>query len=505
MSPHSALPVPHKWRLMTTMLLLGFSAGLPLMLIFSTLSLWLTEAGVERKTVTLFSWAALAYSFKFIWSPLLDSFKLPILSHKLGQRRAWLLLAQSFMIAAVCIMASVNPNTQVSGSLNIMAVGAVLLGFASATQDIAIDAYRIEAAPNDAAAQSAAAAAYTAGYRIAMFVSGAGSLLLATHFGSTTEQYQYHAWRNTYWIMAAIMGIGILTTLFIHEPTVKQHHKHHLNQENGRLLLAFMLAIAAFIAVFRVSGSLLPETGTPFIKFIWESVRMLLSLLAFLTTAWLTVQLNIVSKQTATQTLLEPLTDFFQRYGKRAILLLALIGLYRISDIVSGVISNVFYADLGFSKEEIAWAVKTFGVIMSVIGGFAGGLLAQKFRIMNMMMLGAIAAAATNLLFALLAMHGHDLPLMYTAVGLDNFAAGLAGTVFVAFLSALTNIRFTAVQYALFSSLMTLFPKMLGGYSGTIVNEIGYAPFFIFTAVLGVPILFLVWHADQVLFQSEKN
>jgi len=197
------------------------------------------------------------------------------------------------------------------------------------------------------------------------------------------------------------------------------------------------------------------------------------------------------------------MADFFARYGKRAALLLALIGLYRISDIVSGVISNVFYADMGFSKVEIASAVKTFGVAMSILGGIAGGVLAQRFRLMNMMMLGAVAAAATNLLFVWLAMRGHDVPLMYTAVGLDNFAAGLAGTVFVAFLSALTNIRFTAVQYALFSSLMTLLPKTIGGYSGAIVKQIDYTGFFLFTAALGVPIVLLVWWADRVLFRDE--
>ena len=160
---------------------------------------------------------------------------------------------------------------------------------------------------------------------------------------------------------------------------------------------------------------------------------------------------------------------------------------------------------MDFSKDEIARAVKTFGVMMSILGGFVGGVLSQRFRIMNMMMMGAITASATNLLFALLAMRRHDIPLMYLAVGLDNLAAGLAGTVFVAFLSSLTNIRFTAVQYALFSSLMTLLPKTLGGYSGAIAGRMGYTRFFLFTTLLGIPIIFLVWLADKLLFRQPET
>ena len=211
---------------------------------------------------------------------------------------------------------------------------------------------------------------------------------------------------------------------------------------------------------------------------------------------------GLVPKQLAVDTWVHPVTDFFQRYGKSALLLLALIGVYRISDIVAGVISNVFYQDMGFSKEEIAAAVKTFGVIMAVAGGFLGGFLAQKFPLMKMMMAGAVLAALTNLMFAALAYRGHDVLFMYLAVGFDNLAAGLAGAVFVAFLSALTDIRFTAVQYAIFSSLMTLLPKTLGGYSGAMVDNIGYPGFFMLTALMGLPVLLLVYLADKLLFKK---
>lgn len=487
---------------MFSLFLLGFSAGLPLLLIFSTLSLWLLEAGVERKMVTMFSWAALGYSFKFVWSPLLDSLPLPVLSRWLGQRRAWLLLAQLLMIVAVVLMAFSNPNPTVSISLNIMAFAALLLGFSSATQDVAIDAYRIEIAPNNVAMQSTLSAFYTAGYRVGMFVSGAGSLLLATYFGSSKEHYVYVAWKNTYLIMAGMMLVGVLTTLLIREPLPKeQQMQHQSNHQHLRLLLLFIATVLVFITVFRFAGNLINFSAltSPLWRFMVESFRLCISLVGALFIGVLLIYAKLVDKETAVYAWITPLVDFFQRYGRQAVVLLALIGLYRISDIVAGVISNVFYTDLGFSKDEIAWAVKVFGVLMSLLGGFAGGLLAQKFHMMKMMMFGAIAASLTNLLFVVLAYRGYDLMLMYTAVGLDNFAAGLAGTVFVAFLSSLTNIRFTAVQYALFSSLMTLFPKVLGGYSGSIVDDIGYIGFFTFTTLLGLPILILIWWADKIL------
>lgn len=480
------------------MLALGFSAGVPILLIFSSLSLWLGEAGVDRKTITMFSWAALGYSFKFVWAPLIDALPLPLLSRLLGKRRGWLLLAQLLIIAAIVWMASVDPVR--ADALHLMAAAAVLLGFSSATQDVLIDAYRIEAAPHNHALQSVMSATYNAGYRIGMIVAGAGSLYLATWFGSAKEHYLYEAWRNTYWVMAAVMGLGVLTTLLIREPASNAEQTHRFGvADNLRLLLMFVLSVSVFVFAFRTVGAWLPESPSPLAALLLETLRLGASAAAAITLGRLLTAIGIVPAQVVRQTWIEPLADFFRRYGKNAVLLLALIGLYRISDIVAGVISNVFYADLGFSKKEIADAVKTFGVLMSIAGGFAGGLLAQRFPIMKMMMLGALLAAATNLLFVLLTWAGHNSAVMYVAVGFDNFAAGLAGTVFVAFLSALTNIRFTAVQYALFSSIMTLLPKTLGGYSGSIVNHIGYEGFFTFTTLLGVPILYLVWLADKQL------
>ena len=483
------------------MLFLGFVAGIPILLIFSSLSLWLREAGIDRGVVTMFSWAALGYSFKFIWAPLVDAVPLPILTRLLGRRRGWILVSQLMIILAICIMASVNPIDE--SSLVYMAVGAVLLGFSSATQDIVIDAYRIELAPPSL--QSVLSAMYTAGYRLGMIVAGAGALYLADYFGSTEALYSYEAWRNTYWVMAGVMGIGVVTTLVIHEPISNQVRVERKTSDYTRLVLVFALSVVGFVLVFANIGQLLPETESAVLSFLIEIVHLALSLVTAIVIGYGLVKVGLVQKQVAMATWVEPIADFFRRYGKKALLLLALIGLYRISDIVAGVISNVFYLDMGFTKIEIANAVKLVGVVMVIAGGFLGGLMAQKLRMMQAMMVGAILACATNLLFVLLTYHPGSLPYMYLAVIFDNLAAGLASAVFIAFLSALTSIRFTAVQYAIFSSLMTLLPKVLGGYSGTIVDNTSYPFFFIFTFAIGIPILVLIYLVDKHIVIGDND
>ncbi len=483
------------------MLFLGFVAGIPILLIFSSLSLWLREAGIDRGVVTMFSWAALGYSFKFIWAPLVDAVPLPILTRLLGRRRGWILVSQLMIILAICIMASVNPINE--SSLVYMAVGAVLLGFSSATQDLVIDAYRIELAPPSL--QSVLSAMYTAGYRLGMIVAGAGALYLADYFGSTEALYSYEAWRNTYWVMAGVMGVGVVTTLVIHEPTSNQVRVERKTSDYTRLVLVFALSVVGFVLVFANIGQLLPETESAVLSFLIEIVHLALSLVTAIIIGYGLVKVGLVQKQVAMATWVEPIADFFRRYGKKALLLLALIGLYRISDIVAGVISNVFYLDMGFTKIEIANAVKLVGVIMVIAGGFLGGLMAQKLRMMQAMMVGAILACATNLLFVLLTYHPGSLPYMYLAVIFDNLAAGLASAVFIAFLSALTSIRFTAVQYAIFSSLMTLLPKVLGGYSGTIVDNTSYPFFFIFTFAIGIPILVLIYLVDKHIVIGDND
>ena len=238
---------------------------------------------------------------------------------------------------------------------------------------------------------------------------------------------------------------------------------------------------------------------------MYESIKFIGAVVIALITAMALLKANIIKKQVADEMWVAPIQDFFVRYGKKAIWLILLIGLYRISDIVAGTTSNLFYVNLGFSKTDIALAVKTFGMAMSIFGGILGGILAERFKIMNAMLIGAILASTSNLLFVMLASKGHDFTAMYIAVMFDNLASGLASAIFVAFLSVLTNIRFSMVQYALLSSLMTLTPKILGGYSGAMVDSMGYEKFFTFTALIGVPVLFLIYMVDKhVMKQPAK-
>ncbi len=485
------------------MLFLGFSAGVPILLIFSSLSLWLGEAGVKKSAVTYFSWAALGYSFKFVWAPLIDKLPLPLLTRSLGRRRSWLLLSQFAVIAAILWMAMTDP-AQGQGSLTVMAFAAVALGFSSATQDIVIDAFRIESAGPEL--QALLSSTYIAGYRIGMIVAGAGALYLASHFGSTKELYSYAAWQNTYAIMAAVMLIGVATTLVVREPdNPRADQDHYQASDYLRFLLVFMVAVIAFIAVFKFSSDLVSSTRSALAEslnnrhlaaFIVSTVRLTFAA----TVAWYVarglVSAGVGNQQMITESYVDPIRDFFSRYGPGvAFLLLALVGLYRVSDIVMGVIANVFYQDLGYTKQQIANVAKVFGLLMTIAGGFLGGFLAMRFGVMRILFLGAVLSALTNLLFIVLAGSEASMPMLFAVIGADNLSAGLASAAFIAFLSALTNISFTAVQYAIFSSLMTLFPKILGGYSGSIVESIGYANFFTMTALLTVPVLVLIYLA----------
>ena len=195
--------------------------------------------------------------------------------------------------------------------------------------------------------------------------------------------------------------------------------------------------------------------------------------------------------------LIDPFADFLSRYGKQALLILALIALYRISDVVMGIMANPFYVDMGYSKDEVASVTKIFGVIMTLVGAFVGGALAMRFGVMRVLMLGAVLSAASNLLFAWLGTRGHDVNALIVVISADNLSSGIASAAFVAYLSSLTNVNYSATQYALFSSMMLLLPKSLAGYSGKYVDAFGYSHFFTATALLGLPVLLLVWLASR--------
>ena len=484
-----------------TLFFLGFSAGLPILLIFSTLSLWLGEAGVQKSAVTYFSWAALGYSFKFVWAPLVDKLPIPVVGRKLGRRRSWMLFSQLAIALSILIMALIDPVHGLQG----MAIAAVLLGFSSATQDIVIDAFRIECA--DEKMQALLSSTYIAGYRVGMVTAGAGSLFLAEEFGSTMSAYSYGAWRLTYLCMAALVGVGVLTTLLCKEPEqVGRDVYPYSAVDYCRFVVLFLVSVAGFIAVFLLWPNLAQSSGR-LLQFANNTVNLVAALALAVSLAMAGRYFGLVNRDMVEEGYVRPVQDFLKRYGKLAVWVLLLVGFYRVSDIVMGAIANVFYQDIGFSKKEIASVTKVFGLLMTIVGSFAGGFLAVKFGVIRILMLGAILAAGSNLLFMYLAtLQMPEISALISVIAADNFSAGLATAAFVAWLSSLTNLSFTAVQYALFSSFMTLFPKLLGGYSGTAVETFGYGPFFLATALLGIPVMVLVWYLSNAIdsFQSPE-
>jgi len=462
------------------MLFLGFSAGIPILLIFSTLSL----------------------SFKFVWAPLVDKIPLPFLTNHLGRRRGWLLLSQFAVMLSIIWMSSINPQV----GLTMMALAAVALGFSSATQDVVIDAFRIESA--NPRLQAMLSSTYVAGYRIGMLMfAGAGSLYLAEYLGSSAETYRYEAWRDTYRCMALVMLVGVMTTLLISEPkeSDKDVYPYSAN-DYMRFFLVFLLSLIVLVGVFFLLPSL-PNffSGYPqaLLSFGYSTVSLGLAIyLAFLT-ARACLRLGVVNSEMVYQGYQAPLIDFMQRYGKLAIWVLLLVGFYRVSDIVMGVIANVFYLDMGYSKGEIASVTKVFGVIVTIAGSFLGGIIALKYGVMRTLMLGAVLVSATNLLFMWLAAVEPHISYLTGVIIADNLAQGIAVAAFIAWLSSLTNVSFTATQYAIFSSLMTLFPKLLGGYSGTLVESMGYANFFLFASCLGLPVIALIYFLRNKLVVSQ--
>jgi PAT family beta-lactamase induction signal transducer AmpG len=423
------------------MLFLGFSSGLPLLLVLGTLSFWLSEAGIARATIGHLSWVGLAYGVKFLWSPLVDRLPLPFLTALLGRRRAWLLLSQICIAAALLGMAHTDPV------LNLMhtVYFALAVAFASATQDIALDAYRIEAV--EVEKQGAMAATYQAGYRLAMIMAGAGALWIAASVDAGGSGYDFHPWQVAYTAMAALMGIGIVTTLIIREPV-----RHIPPETNEREMHARE----------KLAGRGLSDGLLNAIAWFYSAV-------------------------------LSPFLDFIQRYEWQAVLMLALIATYRISDVVMGVMSNPFYQEMGFTKDEVATVSKVFGVIMTIGGAGLGGLLILRLGVMRTLFLGGVLSAATNLLFVWLAGRGHDVGALVFTVSADNLAAGIASSAFVAYLSSLVNQAYSATQYALFTSVMLLLPKFIAGFSGEFVDAYGWGNFFTGTALIGLPVLLLVW------------
>jgi PAT family beta-lactamase induction signal transducer AmpG len=420
------------------MLFLGFSAGLPFMLVFSTLSAWLREVGVERATIGMLSWVGIIYSIKFFWAPVVDRLPLPVLGRLLGRRRSWMLLAQVGIAVGLFNMAHLNPV----GHLGAMAALALLVAFSSATQDVAIDAWRIEAVPQSM--QGVMAAAYQLGYRIAIMVASAGALWIAADFG----------WTAAYTAMAVMVGVGIVTTLVIAEPQPRVAQQI-LAQEQR--VIDWLERKAHWPATMQQAGS----------WFVGAVVC--------------------------------PFVDFFTRYGKRlAVLMLAFIASYRLTDFTMGVMANPFYLDVGYTLKEIAAVAKGYGVIMSILGTILGGVAVARLGTVRSLVVGSLLVIGSNLLFMTLAFQDDpNLVGLAVVISADNLAMGVAGTALIAYLSSLTSASYTATQYALFSSMYALPGKLLMGTSGFVVDAVGYPWFFVYTSSLGIPALVMLYFLSR--------
>ena len=415
-------------RKVITMIFLGFSAGLPYLLVFSTLSAWLSEAGIQRSAIGFFSWIGITFSIKVLWAPVLDNLAIPWITRFLGQRRSWMLTAQLGLLVGLFSMSTLDPGIQIWS----LALLAIFIAFCSATQDICIDAYRIEAAPREL--QAAMAATYIFGYRLALLASGAGVFYVA----------DLYDWELAYQLMALLMLVGIVTTGFISEPSPIKSVRW------GPLEI-----------------SLLKHLGTKRNALTSKLDRAMVLVYA-------------------------PFYSFFKEYRGHAAILLLFIGVFRISDITMGVMANPFYLELGFTKTQIASIAKVFGFLMTILGSALGGILVVKMGIMSPLLITAILVMITNLLFSVLALMGPDLNWLALVIGADNLAGGMSNVVFIAFLSSLVNQTYTATQYALFSSIMTLPGKFAGGFSGLIVDAVGYPIFFVYAAAIGLPAILLI-------------
>jgi PAT family beta-lactamase induction signal transducer AmpG len=417
-----------------SMLVLGFSAGLPFYLIYQTLSAWLRTVGIERATIGMLAWAGLAYSFKFIWAPVVDRLTLPWLTRLLGRRRSWMLLAQLGIAVALFNLSTGDPARAVAP----MAFWAVILAFFAATQDIAIDAWRIESASVEE--QGAMLAAYQVGYRTALITASAGALTLADYFG----------WRASYGTMAALVALGVGATLFSAEPAPRASQVA-LNQEQR---------VVDWMHRRRHWPEWLQSLGSWFVGAV-----------------------------------VCPWTEFLTRFGSLlALLLLLFMGSYRLTDFTMGVMTNSFYVDRGFRLTQIAEVVKFYGLAAALIGVVLAGLVLARIGLLRALILGSAMVMLSNLGFSLLASVEQPTLLQLGMVnGFDNLALAMHGTALIAFLSSLTSARYTATQYALFTSIYALPAKFLEGFSGFVVDRVGYELFFVYTASLSVPALVLLF------------
>ncbi len=461
------------------MMFLGFSAGLPYMLIFSVLSARLKDIGIPSFIIGFFAWISITYAIKIFWAPIVDVVNIPLLTKRLGHRRSWMLVSQIGIGIGLFGLSAINPHDY----LWLLAWFGLLTAFCSATQDICIDAYRIEAVPNEF--QAAMASTYMFGYRIAIVISGAGVLILS----------EFSSWSYAYFIMACLMSIGVITTFIIQEPEnrlaqktmpvelVNEYISSFKSTEQkilARILKVFAIVFVIVLSIiFLIFPVFIPIAMWILYKYRDRNVRKILG-------EW--YQGTVVG----------PIVDFVFRFGfKMAMMVLALVMIYRISDLFMGFMANPLYIDMGFTKIEIALYTKIFGIIMTLIGTVMGGVMVMRYGAIRILLLGSIMVASTNLLFSALALWP-SVPMLITVIIGDNISTGVATAAFIAYLSALVNKQYTATQYALFTSLMLLLGKFTQGFSGSIVEGIGYPIFFTIAAVTGIPTILLISYLIKI-------
>lgn len=586
-------------------LVLGFSAGIPSLLISSTLGIWLLGAGASFETIGYLGWIGLIYALKWVWAPMLDQWRLPWLN-RLGRRRSWLLFSQVCIFIGLVSVALTDPQ----GFLRLFIIFACLVAFFSATQDIALDAYRLEIADQDH--QAKLAALYIIGFRTALLTAGAGSLLLATYLGTSEQRYYYSAWQITYIVFALLMVPAMIVTLFSAEPEldIKQESAVESEFSFSRQLFAVVLVLflvislpvmitaimdqawprALFYALILATGlspwgktQILPvrillrkmrhhlkltarAKDIPHFDFVHQSISIIVMLIvlvtiyasgkAYLQDAWprgtlyLLIFLGCISSpgRFLMAPILTPMVEFIQRYRWQALLILAIVSTYKLADTMPLNMIDVFLLKHGFSQNVIAIVVKGFGIVLTIIGAAASVFFINKFKVMPVLFFGGVACAVTNLLYILLVnYHGtssiltageygyfviannfsfygviHPIPgvweqiinfdphiwILLTIVVFDSLSAGIAVSALLSYLAGLTNIKFSATQYAMLSSAMLLLPKFVGGYSGKILTyyQYDYQKFFWICVLAGLPtLLFIGWAWFRQQKQNVNN
>jgi PAT family beta-lactamase induction signal transducer AmpG len=394
--------------------LLGFSAGLPYLLVFGTLSAWLYEANIDNATIGFVSWVSITYAIKFLWAPFLDRIKLPVLHEIFGKRRSWLLLMQVLIFMSIYLLTEISPNDE---NIELFSFCALLVAFFAASQDVALDAYRIEISPKEE--QGMLAAGYQFGYRMAILVSGAGALIIADNY----------SFEIAYKIMAALMFIGVITTIFSPEP---KEYKEELCSKGDLIFLLYI----------------------------------------------------------------DPIQDFFSRH-KNVILIIILILAYRLSDLSMAPMAIPFYQYQGFTLTQIAYVAKTFGIVMSLVGVFIGGIFVLRYGPTKTLFLSTIMISSTTLMFVVMSIFGNNMNLFITTIALDNFSAGYAGTCMIAYLSSLTSPKHTATQYALFIGLLLIPGKLIAGFSGVFQEIFGFTGLFLISASLGIPAIMIAYYLNN--------